>query len=200
MNYVTANFTRHGISTTSLSAAVQDVRSYVEQSTARATNLILDLIGVRVEFTDLEQAIVTAQAIVESLFKSELAYDEAAPVLEAAKVRCRTLMTDPKRAWVHDKSDSVFGQKPTTPSGQMTQVSKSVDVVVEVKADGQIKKGGKQVVADALYQKHVLGAETPLTNQEFVALLQKELQMTKSGATTYAYNVRKAYGQVNARV
>lgn len=200
MNYVASNFTRHGISTTSLSAAVQDVRSYIEQSAQRATQLIFDLIGVRVEFTDLETAIVTAQAIVENIFKSDLAFDEPNAVLEAAKVRCDKLMNDPKRAWVHDKSDSQFGQKPSTPNGQMAKVSASVDVVVEVKSDGQIKKGGKQVLADALYKKHVLEAETPLTNQEFIALLQKDLQMTKSGSTTYAYNCRNKYGQVNKRV
>lgn len=62
---------------------------------------------------------------------------------------------------------------------------------VVIKSNGKIKKGGKQVLALQLFKTHVV--EKSVSNQEFVAVLMKELDMTKAGATTYAYNTKKAY-------
>jgi hypothetical protein len=34
-----------------------------------------------------------------------------------------------------------------------------------------------------------------MTNQQFIALVMKELKMSKPGATTYAYNAKKELGE-----
>ena len=79
----------------------------------------------------------------------------------------------------------------------MVQVVSSVDVKVEVKDNGQMKKGGKQIIALELYKKFVVDAEegNKLSNSDFVKLLMKELGMSLAGSRTYAYNCKNHFAK-----
>lgn len=55
-------------------------------------------------------------------------------------------------------------------------------------------KGEKQTKAAVLFE-----ANKTMAQSDLVALFMKELDMTKAGATTYAYNQRKAAGLVTGK-
>lgn len=77
-----------------------------------------------------------------------------------------------------------------------TQIEHENGTITVQKRTGYVKgsgktgrvKGEKQQRAMALY-----AANTSLTNSELVNLFMTELKMTKSGARTYAYNVKKVW-------
>ena len=84
---------------------------------------------------------------------------------------------------------------PSQTNAPVVSLSEGIDDKVEVKADGKIKKGGKQILAAELYKKHVVETENPVDNQGFIKILMAELGMTKAGATTYAYNCKKQFAK-----
>jgi hypothetical protein len=98
-------------------------------------------------------------------------------------------IANPEFSWMYTEAPRV------TVAADVKQVVKGIDMKVAVKANGKIKKGGKQILAAELYKKFVLEATKAATNQEFIAILVKELDMSKSGATTYAYNCKKQLGE-----
>ena len=62
-------------------------------------------------------------------------------------------------------------------------------------ADGSIKKGGKELLAVELYKKYTSELNgAPYQNQAFIAILVAQLGMSKAGATTYNYNMKKKFG------
>jgi hypothetical protein len=138
--------------------------------------------------TDYE--LMVTQAVAEQAVRNVGVPIDETEVLSAARVRAMRLLTSPQHQWMFAKPEPVASGQPTTE----VAVAAGVDVKVAVKADGSIKKGGKEVLAIALYEKHVKSAEKPLTNQEFIAVLMKELGMSKAGATTYNYNMKKKFG------
>lgn len=164
--------------------------------------LISKLLGLQIdpkafldEATQVKEAnlidyeLVVTQAVVESLVKNVGTPVDEVDVLRAAKERAIKFVTNPNTQYYFAKPEAVVGV-----STEQIAVSTDVDVKVAVKADGSIKKGGKEVLAIALYEKHVKKAEKPMTNQEFIAVLMKELGMSKAGATTYNYNMKKKFG------
>ena len=175
-----------GIDTDSVSRAVQDTRRIVENADyprEKALDLIEQLTGIRKDYTDTTLALHVAQCVVEAVVKSDLIEPET--VIAEAEKRSAALVK--RMPWINAKPVAA-NAVPTT----QVAVAEGIDVKVEVKADGKIKKGGKQILAVELYKKHVTEAEKPVTNQEFIAILMKELGMTKAGSTTYAYNCKKA--------
>jgi hypothetical protein len=182
-----------GISDTCITAAVQDVREFVSQDgpgriIARTNELLEKMIGTPVAAPDNDYALTVAQAVVEAVIKADGLIEDGVALLERAEQRARKFITDPAHSWMFAKPQA------TEATGDQRQVSTEVDVKVAVTSDGKIKKGGKEILAAALYEKHVLKAETPLDNQGFIAVLIKELGMSKAGATTYAYNMKKKLG------
>jgi hypothetical protein len=137
--------------------------------------------------------LMTTQAVAETVVKMVGTPMDEAEVLANAKARAMKLLTSPEHKWMFAKAIR------TTDAGEQQAVVEGVDVKVAVKtaADGsvKIKKGGKEVLAEALYAKYVdslNGAE--YNNQAFIAILVKELGMSKAGATTYNYNMKKKHG------
>jgi hypothetical protein len=172
--------------------AVQKVREVIQAAAdplAKAISVINDIIGLKPTFEDPILARVTAQKVAEEAFKANHVVDNEEAFLANAREYATKFTTDPKNQWMFAKDDTS-----ATPS-EAVQFVEGIDVKVEVKANGKIKKGGKQVLAAELYKKHVLEATTAMTNQEFIACLVKELGMSKAGATTYAYNCKKAQGE-----
>jgi hypothetical protein len=189
-------FKRYEISEHCLTAAMQEVRTFIDRDVNKARALIDALISVDKQFSDIETAVVTTQAVVEWLFHHDFQYEFAEQVAAAAEDRCKKLHAKIDMQWANG-GQNVDQPRPNavvaSSGNEMKQISASVEVQVEIKEDGKIKKGGKQVLAAALYQKHVTHAEVPMTNQEFIELLIDELQMTKAGATTYRFNMSKQF-------
>lgn len=192
---VNLSLAHYGISTTSPLSAVQTVRELIAAESdgnqcGAASKLIAKLIGANVEFTDTNEAYITTQAIVETAIKAGGTVDSADELLAAAQLRCKSFMANPSNSWMF--------AKPAQAADNSTQVAVAagIDVTVAVKADGKIKKGGKEVLAMALYKLHVTDSATPVDNQGFIAILMKELGMSKAGATTYNYNMKKKFGGV----
>lgn len=199
-----------GIDSQSTIHAVQQVRTFVEggDRPKQAAELIDKVVGVHVDpskFFDRpigtadHWAIMVSQAVVEGCIKQNCIVEDAEVVVENAFTRAQNYIMNPLNKWMFVANETTAA---TTSGGEVKSVSNMVDTKVEVRADGKIKKGGKEVMAVALYQKYVAdlnGAE--YSNQAFIAILVKELGMTKAGATTYNYNMKKKFGgKIEAKV
>lgn len=204
-------FNHFDISHTSLVAAVQHARDWIELTgveagaggddvQTRASALLFNLYGVHVHASEVKEgnvgtldvwATILAQAGIEVAFKKNFTVDEeeVPALIEQIRDRARKFILNPNRSYMFATA------APTATSTTSTVVSKLVDTAVEVKQDGTIKKGGKEVMAWSLYQQYRAAAtfDPNNENQPFIAVLMKELAMTKAGATTYNYNMKKKY-------
>lgn len=170
------------INTTSRSAAVAGVREYIEQASEdkrleAATMFFYDVFGMRPVVADADVARIAAQYAVDEISQTNYEFGNAPQILEDAVAKATWYKMSPKNAW----------QFATT----NTESSFKTDSDVP-----KAPKKNKGTAATELYNTHVRDAATPLTNGQFVELLVKELEMTKSGARTYAYNCFKAGKEV----
>ncbi len=137
----------------------------------------------------IDYELTVTQAVVEAVARKVGEPFDEQELLAAAHARALKFVTNPDTQYYFAKPES------TVETGEVQKVVQGVDVAVAVKADGKIKKGGKETLAEALYHKYVAelnGAE--YNNQAFIAILVKELGMSKAGATTYNYNMKKKHG------
>ncbi len=132
---------------------------------------------------------MVAQHVVEVAVKNEM-FDPEETIV-AGEVRAHSLMTNPVMAFafVATAESTGMGSSVNTGKGDTTTMISGTEVVV--KSDGSLKKGGKQVIANQMYEEHVVNGN--LSNQEFIRLLMTELNMSKAGSTTYAYNSSKLF-------
>lgn len=191
---VTHTLERMEISLTSASKAIRAVGEMIEGSDNQikaAQKFIKSLLSLESEFKDANEARITAFAVVEAAVKAngEIANEEE--LLAAAKQRAIKHINAPQNAWMYITPDQEAAKHVETKA-----VATGVDIKVPVKADGRIGRGGKQVLAAALFDLHVLKSDTPCDNACFVKILMKELGMSIAGARTYAHNLRKASGLV----
>lgn len=186
------------ISSTSSLGAVQDVHTLMLDGgktlmQGRGCGVINALLGMNMQHADLvigiEDQLVTdyelmvAQGVTEAVVKHIGQPIDEAEVLVRAKARVAKLMSAPQHSWMFAKPEA------TEKTGEMQAIAVGIELKVAVKSDGSIKKGGRQVLAQAMYQKHVVEATDKPTNKWFKELLVKELGMTTAGASTYAFNV-----------
>lgn len=198
-----------GLSSRSSLRTVQAVRERICDDTtpniSRALFLLNQLIGISVSVDDLlsdltepslvnEYALMITQAAADVCVKSVGQPFDEEEALDNCKARALRLLTRPEHRWMFAKGETVTTTT-SVPTTTATQAVASLGVQVAVNAQGKIKKGGKEVLASELYKKFVLNADAPLDNKGFVQLLMTELSMTKAGATTYAYNMRKKHGE-----
>jgi hypothetical protein len=193
---------RLGISTTSAMHAVQQVRLWIEDGAEadrlnRTNDLLERILGVKLTMADVNDrpvatpityAVTIAQAAVEATIQQSGMVDNVDLLMSNARARADKFITNPSHKWMFAVPET------TETSTEQVAVADGIDVKVAVKADGKIKKGGKEILAIALYEKHVKNAATPVDNQGFIAILMKELGMSKAGATTYNYNMKKKFG------
>ena len=166
------------INTSSRSAAVAGVREYIELATEdnrleAATMFFYDIFGMRPTLTDVATARLAAQYAVDQISQTNYEFGNAPKVLEDAVAKAELYKTNPNNAWqfATSASESSFKTDSDVPKAP---------------------KKNKNSIATALYLTHIKNAATPMTNGEFVDLLVKELDTTKSGARTFAYNAKKA--------
>jgi hypothetical protein len=174
--------------------AIQMVSQQIAESPApilAAQKLLSTMLGIMPpSFIDAKVARMTTARIAEMLVRANHHCEDADVLYAEAHAHATRIHSDPANEWMWAEPEAIPGV--VTTSRAMVE---GIDTVVDVKSDGSIKKGGKQILVAEMYKKNVLEAETPMTNQQFIALIVKELKMTKSGATTYAYNAKKALGE-----
>lgn len=170
--------------TESVVQMVQQIRTHISESAdpiAKAKRLIFAITDIDVKIPDVETAVPLAQFVAKASLEEEVC--DFPDIIERAFSYVSELFK--KHPWSAPKVA-------TQTNGPVVAFVEGIDVKVEVKADGSLKKGAKRILADELYKKYML-VTTPLTNQQFIAILMKELKMTKAGSTTYAYDCKKKY-------
>lgn len=184
-------FERLRIDDRSAVIACQEAANYIREASSpllAASKMVKDFLSLDVRFDDEVYARVACKAMIQQIVERKNIVDDSEAILTYAHTYAKSFCDDPKWSFLWSKPETT-----TTGSGDVqVQVVKELDTKVAVKADGSIKKGGKQILAQELYAKHVVDATTPLTNVEFIALIMKELDMSLAGARTYAYNCKKA--------
>jgi len=181
---------------TSRFASVQKVRAVVAESNnpqQKAEELIFQILGLKATYDTTDHARLVAQAVVDEAWKVNHAIDNEQELLTVCEARIVKYMGDPNNA-CHFVKPAPDYRAVATVSKQVTTL---IETKVEVKKNGSMKKGGAQLLARELYTNFVLNCkpEDALDNQGFIRLLVKELNMSKEGATTYAYNCKKVLGQ-----
>ena len=186
---------RMEISLTSPLRAVQQVREILgDDKMKNGAKLLKSILSMDVEFNDDCVALATCQAVVEALVKAEGDVGDEAELYAHALDRAIAHINNPEHSWMYFyEKDTPMAIATTTKAVEGTNAS------VEIKADGKIKRGGKQLIADALFKKHVLESETPCDNACFVKILMKEAGMSLPGARTYAHSLRAKNGMVTSR-
>ena len=185
-----------GMPLTSVTKSVQSARELIEQSADRcsaAAKLISDLLSLNVKFDDEKTAVTVAQAVVEAAVRAGGEIGDEAELYEAAVRRASGVINKPENKWMY------FYVKDEDVAATETKAIEGVDLKVAVKADGKIKRGGKQQIAEALFKKHVLESTEPCDNACFVKILVKHGQFTLAGARTYANNLRAQHGMTTRK-
>lgn len=166
-------------------SAMQHVRSRVTENGIDEANYYIHTIsGLNKDYTDVSRALHVAQHLCEIAIKTD-SFDPATEI-QAGEDRHDAIIK--AMPWITAKADAIAVSDP------QVAVVAGIDMKVSVNKDGKIKKGGKQVLAAELYKKYVKDAAVPLDNQGFISVLVKELGMSKAGATTYNYNLKKEFG------
>lgn len=171
--------------------SLQIAREQIEKSSnphTAAVKIIADIIGQNdVSLPDDVDPKLIAMGVVERTVRANGDVPEG--IVDAVSQHVRNLMINPATSWMFLREE--YRKEAEQ---ELKMIVEDVDVKVPVKEDGSIKKGGKQILARELYKKHILEADQPMSTQDFIALLMKHLDMTKSGATTYAYNCKRDLG------
>jgi hypothetical protein len=187
-------FDRLQISPSCVTRAVQMTSQMIAESASpikKAQDVIVTMLTVAPPtFKDAKVARMTAARVAEMLVRAEHRCEDPDKLLAEATEHATKLHDDPRNEWMWAEPEAVAGVATTSQT-----VVEGLDTKVEIKSDGSIKKGGKQILVAEMYKKNVLEAATPMTNQQFIALVVKELKMSKAGATTYAYNAKKELGE-----
>lgn len=189
MTHTLDQFTDNG---NSIQMIVQAIREKIEGSPRPleiAHAIIEDMIGaVPFKMTDVRTARVVAQRIAVGIHALDYRVVDVHGLVDEAVEYANQYTNDPKKQWMWTSEDQAAAVE------LHTEV-KGVDVQVAVDSSGKIKKGGKQILVLELYKKHVLEAAEPLSNKDFIAIVMADLQMSKAGASTYAWNARKELGE-----
>lgn len=175
--------------------ACQEVGNMIRDSATPLTTsskLFNDFLSLDVRFDDEVYARVCCKSMIQQIVEKNNIVDDPQVILDNANAYAKSFCEDPKWTFLWSKPENAT----TATSDVQVQVVKELDTKVAVKATGEIKKGGKQILNIELYKKYVIDANQPLTNVEYIALIMKELGMSLAGARTYAYNARKHFTSV----
>lgn len=172
--------TRLKLDPISPNTAVQQVRVQIEGSpnplgAARILFSNFTAPDEEFNFTDANEARLVVAFLVENAIKLGEQYDPNDALKRAAKWLVNHKM---ERPWSFAKAET------SVSVSTETQLREGVNI--EVKADGKLKKGSKQILAKALFDK-----DPSLSNADMIKLFVKELNMSEAGARTYVYNCRK---------
>lgn len=179
---------------------ITDIREWLDDGDCcyNANKLVRDLTDCEVKFDDNLYARIFAKKLVQLIYRNSFVVEEDIDELvERMHIETCEFVNDPKWSFLKSVADEDSPVK-----AQTVQIVEGIDLKVAVKVnekgEQKIKKGGKQVLAAELFKKYVLDAAEAVSNSEFIKILMKELNMTKAGANTYSYNLRKEHGLIRA--
>lgn len=191
---------------------IEATRKTLESLGIDARSVTTAIQGVRSLTQIVPETVIYALTGLERFNTFDNVYADAKTALHVAQHLVEVALTndtfDAEQAIVdgENRSKRVREAMPWVDATEAEQIASTtvkkvegVETTVKLNAQGKIKKGGKQILANELYTKHVLNATEPMTNKDFIALLMKELEMSKPGATTYAYNARNTLGVVEGQ-
>jgi len=179
------------IRTTNVIFAVADMSDLVRDSSDplyTATKVFNDILSVAVPFKDKVHARIASKHMIRDIltYKCNIDNDDIPDIIDAAIEYADEFCNNPANSYLWSQPDE---DKITS---DVAQSVAGCEQKVVLREDGKIKKGGKQILAAELYDTFIKLSTEPLSNQEFIKMLMDKLDMTKPGATTYAYNLRKA--------
>lgn len=169
---------------------VCDVRTVIEKHpcmTMCATQMIRDVTGVEIAFEDDNVALATTQYLFDDIIRHRTTDVDVRAQIDVCLNKAKKLVLNPKNNWMYNKV-----VKPGESSMVKTEVD-GVDVQVEVRSNGKIKKGGKAILAQGLMYRYLdecVAQNKPYTPKEMKAVLVKDCQMSELGAGTYEYGLR----------
>ena len=195
---LTKDFELFGISTTSAASAVQQVRVSCEDKgyTAKVMyNILFDHElkadkPEQVADTEVWQMSVLQAAVTIAIKQPEM---RAEHLLEAAIAHAASRVVKPSNRWMYGVATKSTGE-PVVSAAPTVSVG---EVKVELNANGKIKKGGKGVLAEQIYLEMKAGGA--VDNKKLIEQLMTKLDMSKSGATTYAWNLRNKHDPSSIR-
>lgn len=175
---VETSLQRYDIDTRCRLTAVAGINLFItnnppEKQAQFADDMVYDVFGVHLNIDNPVLARLAAQYAVDAVSQNQYEVGNAPLLLEEAKAKAEAFYGNPNNAWMFATSESQSSFKTDSDAPK-------------------VPKKNKNSVATALYLQHIKNTPTPMTNGEFVDLLVKELDTTKSGARTFAYNAKKA--------
>lgn len=193
------------INTTSAARAIQDVNQIIDTSNKPKITTIVNLINdIGIEFTEDQikpigksntesTAIMMIHGLIEYIIANNHRIDKN-NAIEYSIQRVTNLINKPNNQWWFATNQTNY---------QNNNIQSTITVnneTVEIKTNGKIKKGGKQILAADLYKKFY--ADKKANNQQpdksdrkaLIALFIKHLDMQSAGASTYVYNMQKQFG------
>lgn len=202
---------RHCDISLSRNAAVQEVRYLIEldrdlidnineklisdlkvfEARGRASFLVKQIFDLDVEFNTEVEAVLTTQALIDNALKEDGIVEDMDLALLAAQNRCKTFMNKPENKCMFATKDYVGGAPAIT---EVVDVGLGEGTTVAVTNEGKLKKGEKERIAIEMYKHFQATAVDPNDNQAFIRELMEKLHMSKAGATTYNYNMKKKMG------
>lgn len=159
----------------------------------RAMFLVQDIFGVTPAFRDYDEALHVTQYMVDLALAHEELGSEADDLLEQARAKYEQFRNTPKNKWMFIKPEGTYAAPVITEKKEIA----GVEQTVAINGKGEFKKGEKQRLAEQIYQEWMKTAKDLTNNQEVIELFISELGMSRSGATTYNYNMKKKFNSTN---
>lgn len=179
---------RYRISRESVAMATSEVGIMVRDSLtslSTASKFVDDILSINYVFDDIIFAGIVCKYIVKRCIEVNCVVDDADSIMADALEYANIFVNNPNNSYMWAKVDDIEVMP------DRLKVIESLGTNVAINASGKLKKGVKKLLALDLYKKYVVDAVVPLSNQAFISILMKELDMTKAGATTYAWSSSK---------
>jgi hypothetical protein len=173
------------------SRAIQAVRGRLERANSEkigATDFVKALLDIDVTFETQDQARIAAFALIEDVITHKCEIDDAELAFDRAVVRANTFLGKSENSWMFNK--------PKESGVEQVAVVDGIDMKVGVKEDGKLARGGKKMLAEEIYKREAAKNGGVVDSVALAAIYVKDLGMTKLGARTYVYNMRKALGVI----
>lgn len=163
---------------------------------SRFDNLICDMFGVEPDTTFAKESEVLFRYLIVEAVKMNVAKVVIDVDVLYATAKRRVAEFIDQFPWVSPTHSSQLAKSNFDEDGNyvgekgLIDVSNPADIMISrTQVNGKIikpKKGMKQVAAKAIFDANI-----GKTNQQIIQLFMTQLDMSKSGATTYLYNMKK---------
>ena len=160
-----------GIPTRSAVAAIQYISDRGHLSVDRYNKELSNITDTPIQITDVHLARFTYLYTVQGIVQKSMTTDniDLTEVVTQAKSNAKNYLAE--NPWVTAEAEDV--------------------VKTDAAGNPKRKKGAKQEEAARIYKEN----KDTVDRKQIIEMFIKELDMSKSGATTYFYNMRKKFGE-----